>query len=257
MYTTKRNIKLFCFPYAGGAASVFNAWRPLMPPFISLRPFELAGRGKRVMERLSRSMDELTDDVLDGIGDELAAGPYALFGHSMGSTIAYALTLKIRDQQLPPPAHVFLSGRGAPHVPRTGKLFHALPDDEFKQNILRLGGVAEGLFDYPEMVRIFLPILRNDLRLSETYTVSGQAALREDITVLFGKDEDWTPEQMTGWTHLTDRPCRMHFFNGGHFFINHHVPEIIEIVRQTLLPWQVPAGAPAADRHGVPGATIN
>ena len=90
-----KKIKLFCFPYAGGSAAAYNKWRQYLDKHIELRPVELAGRGRRIYDPLYQSIEEAVDDVYQLISPELAKGPYAFFGHSMGGIIAYELAYKI------------------------------------------------------------------------------------------------------------------------------------------------------------------
>src|SRR5215831_8066939 len=119
-------ILLFCFPYAGGSAAVFNKWNQYLDPNIELVPVELAGRGRRIHEALYKDVAAITEDVFNIVNEKIAGAPYALFGHSLGSMIAYELGQKIRDLCLLPPIHIFFSGRSAPHLKREDKKIYHL-----------------------------------------------------------------------------------------------------------------------------------
>jgi medium-chain acyl-[acyl-carrier-protein] hydrolase len=43
-------LRLFCFPYAGGSASVFRAWGAALDPRIEAVVLQLPGRGMRLQE---------------------------------------------------------------------------------------------------------------------------------------------------------------------------------------------------------------
>src|SRR5579872_323593 len=181
-----KEIRLFCFPYAGGSGVIYNTWQRRLAPGIRLIPVELAGRGRRMHEPLYKDADDAVSDALSMIRDGIRQSDYALFGHSMGCMIAYGVTQRIREQGLRPPLHLFFSGRGAPHVDRPDeKKFHLMSEEAFRKEVIGLGGTPPELFDQPELLQLFLPLLKNDFRISES--ADRDKAIRPldtDITVL-------------------------------------------------------------------------
>ena len=232
-----KKLNLFCFPYAGGSAAVFNSWRRYLHRQIELNAVELAGRGKRIYDPQYDDLDHAVEDVFGIIKDKLDEAPYALFGHSMGGVIAYELAQKIRALQCNQPAHMFFSGRGAPHIAaEDSDPYWHLPDHEFKEKILELGGTPREFFEHPELLEVFLPLLKNDFRIAELYRGSEEVnPLDTDITVFIGKEEDVTPERMVGWKEHSQGLCSMHFFTGGHFFINEQTQKAVKIINNTLV----------------------
>jgi surfactin synthase thioesterase subunit len=234
-----RKIRLFCFPYAGGSSMVFNHWEEYLDSHITLFPVELAGRGKRINESLYDSVAEAADDVIRKIRPCLYDLPFAFFGHSMGGGIAYQVALKLRELNYPQPKHIFFSGRGAPHIKRLDvEPYYSLPDEEFKAKLLELGGTPKEFFEHPELLKIILPLVRTDLRISWLFTHQfGEIdPLDCDITVLTGEDDDINPEQLQGWLEHTHGTCNINSFEGGHFFINDPLQkeQIFKIINQTL-----------------------
>lgn len=233
-----KKIQLFCFPYAGGAAAAFNKWRQYLDKHIDLRAVELASRGKRIYDPPYNSIEEAVDDVFNQISGELAKGPYAFYGHSMGGIIAYELAYKIRDNNLPEPVHIFFSGRGAPNIPCEDdeEMYHLLPEDEFREKIVELGGTPKEFFDHPELLEVLLPMLRSDFKIAETYEHNGEIKpLNYDITVFIGKEEEVNAEQMHGWREHTNKVCTIYYFAGEHFFIHDETEQIVKIINTTLL----------------------
>ena len=87
-------VRLFCFPYAGGGASSFLPWKPLLPDYISLFPVQLPGHEERYGEQAVTDIDELCKRLAE------ALCPYftpktAFFGHSMGGLLAFRLALHL------------------------------------------------------------------------------------------------------------------------------------------------------------------
>lgn len=235
-HNTMQAIKLFCFPFAGGTARFYSPWEEQLKPGVDLRAMELAGRGRRITEPMYEDMKALLQDLLDSIRPELFQGPYAFFGHSMGGLIAYELALMIKEQGLPAPKHIFFSGRCAPGIERKRTIYHQLSDEDFKEEVMKLGAAPREIFEEPELANLFLPILRNDFRVSETHTYSKEiTALEYDISVLVGKGEPYTEHEIASWHHHTQKRCSIHYFPGGHFFINQHKDWILQYITKTLM----------------------
>jgi medium-chain acyl-[acyl-carrier-protein] hydrolase len=228
---------LFCFPYAGGSATIFHKWKQYLHPGIELAPVELAGRGKRMQEAHYRDIAEAVDDIFVRVKDRISQSPYALFGHSLGSSICYELADKIRRQGLPAPKHLFFSGWSAPHARREKeKKYHLMNDYDFRREVLELGGTPPEFFEHAELLQIFLPLLKNDFRLSETLEYSGTAdPFEESITVFLGKDDELTAEQCDGWKRYSKGLCSIHYFEGGHFFLLDETEQIVNIINNNLL----------------------
>jgi medium-chain acyl-[acyl-carrier-protein] hydrolase len=233
---TMTMVKLFCFPYAGGAAASYNQWKQYLDPSIEFRAIELAARGRRMREPNYKSIDDAVDDVFNIIKDELTQGPYVLCGHSMGTMIAFELAYKIKKYGLPGPIHIIFSGRCAPQIPRDNKrALHHLPDDEFKKEMLEMGGTPKEFFDHPELMEVFLPLLRGDFTLTETYVHPPKdAPLDVDFTVLSGKQDEDTPEEVEAWRIHTTGNCDIHYFEGDHFFIHDETEKVMNVINNAI-----------------------
>jgi surfactin synthase thioesterase subunit len=233
-----KKIRLFCLPYAGGSSMVYSKWKDGLDKSILLQPLELAARGKRINEPNYNTAEEAAADVLSMIRFQLGDMPYAFYGHSLGALVAYLAAQKIRDLKYPGPAHIFFSGRGAIHIHRDDKpLYYTLPEDEFREKVMALGGTPPEFFAIPELLEILLPLLRGDFRISGTYRHQGEIKpLDCDITVLTGKEEDLKPQQIEEWKLHTTKQCTFHSFEGGHFFLNNDVvkEKIIHIINDTM-----------------------
>ncbi|ELR68782.1 Thioesterase [Fulvivirga imtechensis AK7] len=231
-----KKIKLFCFPYAGGSARIYNEWKPYLHQSIELRPIELAGRGSRFGEPLYDSLEAAVDNLLEIIEEEILYNNYALFGHSMGALLSFELARKIQNLELPRPTHLFFSGKSSPDIKEdTDKTFHMMEDDEFKEEIMELGGTPPDFFTHPELLDLFFPLLRNDFKLAESNIVAhNNEPFDCDITVLLGKEDDVTSRQADGWKNHSKKNVTLHYYNGGHFFIHDEKEGIIRVVNKTL-----------------------
>lgn len=230
-------INLFCFPYAGGSAVIYYKWKKFLNSNIKLCPVELAGRGKRYNDFLYNSIDEAVEDVYNRIKLNITSEPYVFFGHSMGALLSYELIRKIKLMKIAEPKHAFFSGICAPHVKNEKeKKFHLMGDEEFKENVIALGGTPPDFFKNKELSDIFLPMLRNDFRLANISFYEREIeAFDFDISILIGKDEKMSLEQVHGWKQHTKGICSIYHFNGGHFFLHDETKQIIKLINSTLL----------------------
>lgn len=234
----KKQIKLFCLPYAAGSAqSIYSKWSENLDSKIELRPIELAGRGSRIAENLHLSLEEAIDDVLEQIRDEIIHHDYAIFGHSMGSILTYKVLQRIDNLKLPPPIHSFFSGRRAPHCQsRKVTPYSKMNDLELMNEIKELGGTPLEFFEYPELKNIFLPIFKSDLKIAETLVEESEISiLNHDISVFIGKEENVTTQEANEWIQYTSEKCSIEYFEGGHFFLLDQRYTVIDSINNCLI----------------------
>lgn len=230
-----KKVKLFCIPYAGGSASVYYKMKQYLKSDIELCPVELAGRGKRMKEPCYESLDEAAEDICSIIGDEIDGSPYALFGHSMGGILAYEAQNRLIRAGKEPPIHLFLSAVRPPHLMERQKVLHTLPDEQFKNEILKLGGTDRRVFEIDELSEFFIRLLKSDLKIIETYRSDKEYEIaKTDITALTGIDDDITYEEMTEWKQYTSGEFDIFQFSGNHFFINSCTKAVSDVINHAI-----------------------
>ncbi|MNE16501.1 Linear gramicidin dehydrogenase LgrE [compost metagenome] len=228
-------MKLFCLPYAGGSATVFTKWRRGLDARIELIPVELSGRGRRFVEPFYSSLHDGVKDIFPFIMDQLGDSDYSLYGHSMGSLYICELMKQIQTHGCKKPQHLFLSGMYPPHIKNKKKIHH-LPDNEFWQEIIKLGGTPKEVSENKELMEIFTPVMRSDYRNVEDYQFeAGKEKWDMDITILTGEeDEIVSMDEIRQWREYTTRSCSIVPFQGGHFFINEEEKKVIDLINNTL-----------------------
>jgi len=228
---------LFGIPYAGGsAAAIYGRWARLLPSSIKVAPLELAGHGRRMTEPFSASLDEVIADLLVTVTPAVRTGPYAIYGHSMGATIAYELVKALDSVGLPPPLALFLSGRNPPHYSYPQRNLHVLDDETFLEEIRKLGGTPDGFFEMKDLVKAFLPILRNDYRIIELYRSAAPLHVTSAGIIFFHSDSDIlvNEPEIFEWSRYTRGSSSVRKFRGGHFFINDYQEDICKVIEVTL-----------------------
>lgn len=231
-----KKVRMFCFPYAGGSSVIYSKWKKHLDDNIELIPVELAGRGRRMSESFYDSMSQAVDDIYNIINPLIKQGDYAFFGHSMGTIIAFELCRKIMDKGERQPLHLFVSGRYPPDLKAESKFLSRLPDNEFFQEILSLGGTNGEIFQSKELRDIFVPILKADYRIIEGYSyISSDKKFDYGITAFTGNDDpEVSYSEIKEWEKHTTAQTLFYEFEGNHFFINGKIAEITEIINSTI-----------------------
>lgn len=229
-------IVLLCFPYAGGSAAIYNKWKIYLDKRIELVPVEIAGRGRRINEPFCSSIADAVEDIYQRIWTPIGQNKFSLFGHSMGSVIVYEICRRIRQNGGREPAHIFVSGRYPPHIKKENERLHLLPDDEFKREILKIGGTPGEVFEDEKLAQIFVPILKADYRLIEEYEYQEENLAFDCGITAFGGRQDGlvTRGELQQWQRFTSLNCKTHEFEGDHFFIHHYTKELTGMVNHTL-----------------------
>src|SRR5262245_42545457 len=109
------HVRLVVFPYAGSSAGAFRLWRNHLPRWISVHWIQFAGREDRFKDPPARKWPEITKSIADA-DIPLDGLPVVLFGHSMGSILAFEVARELRRRHGYPPAALIVSGRCAPQL---------------------------------------------------------------------------------------------------------------------------------------------
>lgn len=229
-------VRLFCFPYAGGGASIFRTWSDRLPQEIEVCLVQLPGRENRIMEPPFSTMDALLSSLMPSLLPYLDM-PYAFFGHSMGALISFELARFLRRTgHNNSPVHLFVSGRRAPQIPNSSPPTHHLAEPAFLGEIRRLKGTPEEVLQNAELLKVVIPLLRADFALCETYRYEKEIPLNYPISAFGGlQDEGVTRESLAAWQKQTSHPFKMHFFAGDHFFLRKEQSSLLHVLAQELL----------------------
>jgi len=228
-------MNLLCFPYAGASSSIFLKWRKYFDS-VKIIPIDPPGRGKRMIEPPCKTMEDMIIDIkkqllmLVDLNEE-----YSVYGHSMGCLLIFELLHELQKANLPMPVHVFLSGKNPPDIAVETSI-HQLNDTEFIEKVLNMGGMEASFFENPSLTKLFLPILRADLCVVETYCYTEKKQpLHVDISVFFSPNDMWTDiRYINRWSDFTSGSFSLYNFTGDHFFIFKNEDKITGIIEETL-----------------------
>jgi pyochelin biosynthesis protein PchC len=240
-------IQLVCFPHAGGSASAFRAWSGLLPAAVELVVVQYPGREDRFGEPMVDDMATLVGRISDALARVLDR-PHVLFGHSMGSAVAYETAQELRSRGVPGLRRLVASGREAPVRSRGGDV-HRGDDNALCAELARLGGTAAEVLADAELRRAVLGYVRNDYRLIETYRPLPASPLGCPVTVFTGtEDPELSVEDAAAWAPLGDGRVDVQAFPGGHFYLGPGRAEVVTALLRRVDPallQSVPGSAPS------------
>lgn len=225
--------RLFVIPHAGGGSGHYRHWADRLPDDVRLEVLDLPGHATRMREPLITTWDELAADLTGAVRARIGdAASYVVAGHSLGAVLALEVARALEDEGTPPES-LIVSGRNAPTAGLSHRPLHALPDDQLLAALDRLGGTPSPLLERPDAIRIYLPALRADLRLTETYTRSPGPPLSVPLSVFAGRQDRLTDgPSLVGWARETTGTFDLTILSGGHFF--HTGPTFAEALRTRL-----------------------
>ncbi len=227
----KPKARLFCLPYAGGAASAFATWQKTFPAGVEVCAVQLPGRGARFLEPCFTQLDQLVAALTEVILPYVEQTEYYLYGHSMGARVAYELACSLDKQGAALPKELFLSGARAPQAPARKSPIHALDHDDFLKEIEELNGTPKEMLQHKELMELTLPILRADFEICETWRQEIGHKLTMPLRI-FGGQEDVNVflEDLDAWQLCTSGAFNRHVFSGDHFFINPKKDELLALI---------------------------
>ena len=220
-------LRLFLFPYAGGGPPAFAAWDEEFDSRIETVIVHYPGRGSRFREQPIKRIDILVENLFQAIQPYLDK-PFAFFGHSLGSLIAFELAKLVQPQVL------FVSGCIAPHLPNPRSMIHHLPNPDFIKSLKEFNGIPNEVASNSELMELLIPMLRADFEAFETYRTNSHQ-LPCPIVGFGGLDDPSTSrEQLDGWSAHTSANFRSQYFSGDHFFINANKKDIIAAITSEI-----------------------
>jgi surfactin synthase thioesterase subunit len=213
-------VRMFCFPYAGGSARIFNGWGRHLPAGVEVCPVEFPGRGTRFTDPLHDRLDPLVEDLLPGVVAR-ADAPVVLFGHSLGALVAFELGRRLASRHRIIPRHLLVSALRAPHLPRATIPEHTLPEPEFRARLREFDGTPEEVLADETLMEVIGPILRADLAIPATYEHPPGARVSWPITAFAGLDDkEAPPDDVGAWQEETTGGFALRVLPDGHFFLH-------------------------------------
>jgi medium-chain acyl-[acyl-carrier-protein] hydrolase len=229
-------LRLFCFPYAGGGASIFRTWSDDLPPQIEVYPIQPPGRENRLADPLFTELPALVEALAVALRPHLTM-PFAFFGHSLGALVSFEVARELWNNEGLQPVQLFVSGCAGPCVAKREPPFiHTLPESDFVAELRRLNGTPETVLQHPELMQLMLPVLRADFGMRETYTYIAGELLASPILAFGGtRDRLISRADLEMWHHETKGMFTLRMIPGDHFFLHSARVTLLQMLSHELL----------------------
>ncbi|RRQ13973.1 hypothetical protein CXF46_09095 [Corynebacterium bovis] len=208
------------------------------------------GRDHRLGEPHPATMRDLAEEVAGALAAEVgpgagqsagtgsagtgsagpAAPPVVLAGHSLGAVLAYETLLAWQRAGGGAGATLVVSGQTSPDRAGGGAV-HLGPDSGIVAELARSGPDSARALADPELAALYLPAIREDYRLIETYVPPppDRGVTQSTIVAVKGyADTELTAVSITGWRRLSPDVIGPVTVPGDHM---HHIrrPELAQM----------------------------
>ena len=223
-------------PFAGGSHSAFKSWHSLseheLPNNTQVLLATYPGRDQRMRESALTSIDDIACDLFDALMKWIASSlqnhslRLRICGHSMAAQVAFEVCKHFEEHygQSTPVTQLVLSGCHAPHL-KSRRILSQLNDNDFVEQLIAIGSGSPVLKEHPELLALFLPMLRADFTATEAYLSPlemGAKLSHTPCTLLFGEQdsEAWSSEviEWKKW-HTCPKMTSISSLPGDHFYI--------------------------------------
>lgn len=262
-------LRLFCFPFAGGGVATYRSWCNDLPPEVEVCLIQLPGRENRLDEPPCTDLEELLAALETALLPYLDK-PFAFYGHSLGALLSFELAHRLSHRNKPP-THLFVSACTAPHLPRRIKqspnlevnflnyarlvqwlhpwistktwldlIFHPkLNHPTVLDKLLRPFGLdaPRELLQNPEFINRILPTIKADFLLADGYAYKKDRRPLDCPIVASGGEGDRICGLgcLEAWSQHTSGDFKRLQFPGGHLFLrtNGRKP-LLDLISQEL-----------------------
>jgi medium-chain acyl-[acyl-carrier-protein] hydrolase len=227
-------VRLFCFPYAGGGPAVFRTWKNFLPSHFAGYALHAPGRESRFSEPCVADFKTLVDNAFKSI-QPFAHEPFVLFGHSFGSIVAFETARRLEEQGYNPEM-LIVSGRQSPQIPSKRKPISHLPEEDFLSEMAAYNGTPAEVLANQELMELLSPMIRADFLLAENYQFKDNGHLLKcPVMALSSHQDQWLDhDDVQKWSLYTTGEFNSHCFEGDHFYLNQQTEALIEYISNKI-----------------------
>lgn len=111
-----------------------------------------------------------------------------------------------------------------------------LSDSQLIEVLQRYEGTPPEVFEHAELMDLFLPTIRADMEMCNTYVCDPEPPLECPITAFGGLDDHLGSRAcLEGWRDYTTAQFTLRMFPGGHFFIQRWEKLLLEVICKELV----------------------
>ncbi|MEV6273977.1 alpha/beta fold hydrolase [Nocardia sp. NPDC051832] len=221
---------LIC-PHAGSGASAYRAFSKGLSAHFAVSLLQYPGRQDRAAEPAAETLPDIATGAFEAFraAPQLHNAPLTVFGHSMGSIIAFEF-VRLAEAAGVDIRLLAASSAAAPAL-IADLPGHPTDDEGLLDHMGALNGTGTEVMASREVMRMALPVMKADYRAFDAYSCGADVRVSAPVRVLGGDEDPFVaPRDLYAWsTHTTD-PVEVTLFEGGHFYLNDHIEGIAELL---------------------------
>jgi len=223
-------LRLICFPYAGGSASLFRAWaKPgILPDGVEMCAVELPGHGTRQDEPPLLQLSDVIEGAVPSLLPLVVNTPFAIFGHSLGALLGFEAARLLQKTSGRTPNHLFVSACRAPQLPIARVSI---------ENVAQLMGYLRSLGSNPveSMIERRWDLFHADFALRNRYCYEEKGVLSFPITAFGGEQDGSVPvADLAAWKTQTHSSFTLQMLPGNHFFLQESQTKFLQLLSSSL-----------------------
>lgn len=211
-------VRLLCFSHAGATGAAFASWADWLSGDI-----EVGAVRKPPLADYREQTFALTDAVLAYVSQPPRV-PFALFGHSLGSLLAFGVARLLRQRHAAQPCCLLCASASAPQLHVTSWPGPPPQDwtiTELAAYLRYAGGTAEIVLGNATYLQRLLPRMQVDLAVRASYTYTEAPPLAYPLAIFGGlHDAGILTADLAAWGEQTNAHFSLYRFPGGHFFLH-------------------------------------
>lgn len=212
--------RIFCFHHAAGSASKYLSWHQKLSKQCEIAAIQFPGRETRQNEPFYVSAH---DAIAEAAAAIMSFGdlPFAIFGHSLGGSIGYAVAIELERRSGNSPSFVAVAAARPPHLPAPSNLTCDLDDVALIEKLKMYSGTPPSILSNTRAISYFLPRVRADFALSETFVLPQPVELICPLISFVAADDHLVSAKETNeWRLCATDFTQVSDFAGGHFFVD-------------------------------------
>lgn len=221
-----KKTKLIIFPHAGGGILYYNKWRILLSNKFDVTIIQYPMRENKINQHMPERLEILAENIFWEY-KSLFNDKCIIWGHSMGSFVAYEVLKFMEDYLDVYPKCFYSSGAAAPCSKREDLSEVVNNKGEFYTLLTNYGGIDFSLFSNEDFLEVFLPTIKVDLILVSKYTDRCIRKIKCPIVLMEGEEDKCDISQ---WDIYAGSKINIVYFKGNHFFIEENINEIVKML---------------------------
>lgn len=187
------------------------------------------GRQDRIAVPPATDIRPLADAIAAEVAETAGDDEVAVFGHSMGSLVAFEVARSCEATGLRVRGLVVSAAVAPSDV--AGEPRHPTDDEGIVERIVSLAGTDDAVLADRDLVGMAVGSLRADYSMIDRYSCEPGVCLGCPVTVLGGDSDPIVPvSRLWRWKGHTTAECAVEIFPGGHFYLSSRVRAVARAI---------------------------